>query len=74
MEPGESVLINPAIAVKEWGAWPFVKVMMGGSELPREQYKIGQVGDELLIWIRAEISDKTSIMIEGLGEPYFDDD
>ncbi|MHC4187358.1 MAG: hypothetical protein ACYSRQ_04115, partial [Planctomycetota bacterium] len=73
IEPGESVLINPAVTIKDWGAWPFVKIMMNGSELSKEQYKLGQEGDELMMWIPAEIRDKSSIMIEGLGEPYYDD-
>jgi hypothetical protein len=47
--------------------------MMNDSELSKEQYKLDQEGDELLIWIPTEIRDKSSIMIEGLGEPYYDD-
>jgi hypothetical protein len=47
--------------------------MIDDKELSKEQYNFGQEGDDLLIWIPMEIRDKSSIMIEGLGEPEEDD-
>jgi hypothetical protein len=73
IEPKDSVMINPAIVVNDWGAWPFVKVQMGEMELSKGKYKLALEGKDLLIWIPTEIRDKTKFMIDGLGEPYDDD-
>jgi hypothetical protein len=73
IEPKDSVLINPAIVIEGWEHWPFLRVSINDSELTKEQYKLDQEGDDLLLWIPTEIRYKTSIMIEGLGEPEEDD-
>ena len=66
IEPRDSVLINPAVVIKDWEHSPFVCVMINDNELSKEQYKLDQESDDLLLWIQTKIKDKTSIMIEGL--------
>lgn len=64
IEPKDSVLINPAIVIKNWGHRSFVRVMINENELSKEQYKLDRESDDLLIWIRVKIKDKAIIIIE----------
>jgi hypothetical protein len=73
IEPKDSVLINPAIVIKNWEHSSFARVMINDNELSKEQYKLDRESDGLLLWIQTEIKDRTSIMIEGLGELEEDD-
>jgi len=60
----DSVLINPAICIRQWGVAEVNQIVINDKEVPRDKYRVHYTNGDVLLWINTRIDDSSNFRIE----------